>query len=372
MTAARRWCIVAVGVALLIAVPIGLRLLPAQDSAVRASALLKHIRDSGELGYSGLVESDGALGLPVSNQFTDVADLLGGRTTMRVWWRSGTDWRVDKILATGETDLFHDARGTTSWKYESNRATRTGNAEIRLPNSSDLLPPALALRLLADADPAEVSRIPAERIAGVDALGLRLVPRDRQSSIGRVDVYADPDTGLPVSVAVFASGAKAPALRTKFLALTMSPPPASLTHLALASGAELRFEDVVDIAAAANKYAPVRAPSRLVGLHQRSTHAGAVGVYGRGVTLLIAIPLWGPAAGPLRDQLAVTPGVRIATVGSALSVAPLNLLLTPPAFEDHSWLFVGTVTPSTLTQAAHKVVAHPPRQGFTGGGAEAR
>lgn len=363
MTATRRWCTVALGVVILVSLPIAINALPARDTTVSAEELLGMAQQSSDLSYSGLVESQGALRLPVSDQFTDVADLLGEQTTMRVWWRSADHWRVDQVATTGETDLFHDAGGTTVWDYESNEATRTPNADIRLPQASDLLPPELARRLLEDADAGEVSRISADRVAGISAPGLTLHPSDPQSSIGHVDVWVDPDSGLPLRVEVYGLDGNEPAMTTKFLDLTLGQPEDKVVAFSPPPGAETGFDDFVDIAAAANRFAPVRPPNSLAGLPQRSKPLGAVGVYGKGVTLLIALPLWDRAADPLREQLAVTPGALETPLGATLGVGPLNLLLTGTAFEDHSWLFAGTVTPETLEKSARQIRANPPPVG---------
>lgn len=364
MTATGRWCIVALGVAILVSMPFAIDALPAPDSEVGAEELLVTAQQSSDVTYSGLVESRGSLQLPVSNQFTDVADLFGEQTTMRVWWRSADDWRVDQVATTGETDLFHDAAGTTVWDYESNQATRTPNADIRLPQASDLLPPELARRLLEGAHAEEVSRISANRVAGIAAPGLRLVPSDAQSSIGRVDVWVHPDSGLPLRVDVYGLGAKQPALTTTFLDVTLGQPAEDVVAFSPPPSADTGYDDFIDIAAAANAFAPVRPPRSLAGLTKRSASMGAVGVYGRGATLLIALPLWDRAADPLREELAITPGAGRTRLGKALSVGPLNLLLTRTAFEEHSWLFAGTVTPATLEKSARQIKANPPRAGY--------
>ena len=57
---------------------------------------------------------------------------------------------------------------------------------VRLPDTADLLPNELARRVLEGARPGELSRLPAQRVAGHDALGLRLTPANPQSSIGHV------------------------------------------------------------------------------------------------------------------------------------------------------------------------------------------
>ncbi|MDQ3096423.1 MAG: transcriptional regulator [Actinomycetota bacterium] len=356
MTPTRRWICVAVALALLIGVPLGIRALPREDSTITASALLDRIEGSRDLSYSGYIETLGTLQLPVADNFTDVGELFGERTRMRAWWRDADEWRVDKLLATGETDIFHDASGTTLWDYEKSRLTRTVDADIRLPRASDLLPPELAHRLLADVDRADLSRLPTERIAGRDAPGLRLSPGASQSSVDHVDVWADPDTGLAVRVEVFARGAETAALTTRFLSLSLEKPSRSTTAFSIAPGAEVEYDEVIDIAAAANLYAPLKPPHVLAGLTRSSSSRKlrAVGVYGAGVTQLIAIPLWDRAAEPLREQLRLTPGVRQRAVGDGLNVGPLNVLLTE-SDGGGGWLITGTVTRATLLRAGRQL-----------------
>ena len=92
---------------------------------------------------------------------------------------------------------------TTEWSYERDRAETSVDPRIRLPRTADLTPPAVAARLLRDVDADELTRLPARRVAGRDALGLRLVPGAPQSSIDHVDVWADRETGIPLRVEVY-------------------------------------------------------------------------------------------------------------------------------------------------------------------------
>ncbi len=62
----------------------------------------------------------------------------------------------------------------------------------RCPLPADLLPPSLGRRLLSEATDDELTRIGARRVGGRDALGLRLVPAEAASSVGRVDVWVEP------------------------------------------------------------------------------------------------------------------------------------------------------------------------------------
>ena len=362
MTTARRWCLVALGVALLLALPVAIGALPARDSDVTAARLLERVKASGAVTYSGYAESQGGLQLPLTDRFTDVADLLGQRTRLRVWWRGTNDWRVDAIDAAGETDLIHDAGGTTTWDYESDEAIRTNEPNFRLPRSADLLPSELGRRLLQDAAANQVTRIPPDRIAGRDAPGIRLTPSEPRTTVDHVDVWVDPDTGLPLRVSVYGKHERAPAMSTTFVQVSTQPPAASDTAFVLPPGAEMHFEDTVDIASAADQFAPVTPPDQLAGLHRRviGDDLGAVGTYGRGVTLLVAVPLWDDAADPLRDQLVATPGARIADHGTTLTVGPLSLLLTPEGPRGLSWLLSGSVTVPTLTTAATELAENPP------------
>ncbi|MBA3233778.1 MAG: hypothetical protein H0T17_07495, partial [Propionibacteriales bacterium] len=84
----------------------------------------------------------------------------------------------------------------------------------------------------------------------------------------------------------------------------------------------------------------------------------AVGSYGRGVTQLLAIPLWDDAAEPLREQLDRSPGREVLGPGLSLRIGPLSVILTDDADSGAGWLVAGTVTQRTLVQAAREVVSY--------------
>ena len=170
--AARRWALVATIVAILAALPALVAAWPAADddrstTDLRAAALASVTQQ-----FSGFAESSGGLALPAADQLSSLADLFSDRTEMRVWWRDAADNRVDVVTTGGETGYYRDATGTWTWEYEANRATRTDDAPLALPTPPDLLPNTLAIRLLSEAEPGELSRISADRIAGRNALGL--------------------------------------------------------------------------------------------------------------------------------------------------------------------------------------------------------
>ena len=65
---------------LLIGVPLAIRQLPAHDEDISATELLARIEAAGNHPYSGYVESQGNLQLPITDRFTDVGELLGSRS----------------------------------------------------------------------------------------------------------------------------------------------------------------------------------------------------------------------------------------------------------------------------------------------------
>src|SRR3954470_2427325 len=214
MRAGGRWAVCAAAVAVLVALPFAVRYAPVPVPESAPAALLARMQSSWSEPYQGYAESTGALALPTTDQLDDVSTLLSGRTQMRVWWQSATEWRSDTITPAGERSTRTTAAGSVVWDYEDNRVV-TGAPEVdgsvRLPRDTDTLPPQLAARMLSEATPAEVGDLPARRVAGRPAEGLTLRPSDPLSSVGRVDVWADAASGIPVLVEVFGRTGDLPA-----------------------------------------------------------------------------------------------------------------------------------------------------------------
>src|SRR6185437_3361047 len=372
MTPLRRWLAVLVGLGLLLALPSLVRALPATGSPISAAALLSRIQHSGPVGYSGYAESTGGLALPVTSQFTALSDLFGGNTQLRVWWRSDRDWRVDSIGLAGETDTHTEDLGAWTWNYESDTATFTEQPitpEVRLPTDADLLPPQLARRLLSQATPAEASRLPSARVAGHSAAGLRITPADAVSTIDHIDVWADPATGLPLKVRAVGKDSNSAAISASFLDVQLGTPPAQRTAFSIPAGANLHTSTGQDLATTIDRLGGAAPPSKLAGIARNGLlpTLGSIGVYGRGVTEFVAVPLPVRIGYSLHSQLApvagtqTVPGVPTDPDGDSLqltlSSGPLNLLLTPANFPGGPWLLVGTVNTDTLTKAAGELPA---------------
>lgn len=370
MTAARRWWCVGIGVLLLVATPLLVRSRPASDEDVTALALLHRVQESRDVQFAGYAQSAGAVGLPGNEELSGLADLLGGTNQVRVWWRDPSTWRVSTLRPTGETDLVHTGHRMLRWVYESRDVTLVPDVAVRLPNTVDLLPNELARRVLAGARPVELSRLPARRVAGRDALGLRLRPADEQASIGRVDVYADRASGLPVLVQLFSRGSATPALTSRFLDLSVRTPSSAELAFRAPQDAYLRNEDVIDLADAANRFAARIPPDTLAGLPSRPVRPesaapvfsvpGSAGVYGRGPTVLLALPLWSRTAQRVHEDLQSQPGVQTLDEGLLVAAPPVRLLLANAEPNDSSWLLAGTVTRRALRDAARQLSEHRP------------
>jgi hypothetical protein len=349
MKAVQRWSVAGVATALIVLTPYTGRLHPVHDPDLSTAALVTSVRASAATPFSGTVDVEGRVGLPIADHFSDLADLFGGATRLRVWWRGDTDWRVDRLLDTGEVDLYHLGDITTEWDYERSEARISTDPEIRLPRDADLLPPEVARRALDGVDTSDVTPLPARRIAGVDAAGLRVQITDEHSSLTHVDLWVDPATGVTLEAQVYGDSAQ-PAVSTTFTSYSSGLPSGGVTHFHPAPSVHQFSDPVIDIADAADQFAPVRAPATIGGLDRSSGVAAAL--YGSGLTRLLAIPLPSSDADELAGQLANSGGTMVHG-DRLLRVGPLGVMETSGAGPlDVHWLLGGTVTDATLLQAA--------------------
>jgi hypothetical protein len=350
-----RWLVVLVAAAALVVTPLALRARPVAPSDISPAELVARIEGSGVVPWSGSVESVGSLQVPDSDSFANLAQLLGEQNDLRVWWRSAEDWRVDRIRSTGEADLFRSDSTSIRWVFESETATVSPVSQVRLPDASDLLPPTLGRSLLQGAHDDELVRLPARRVAGVAAPGLRLTPKEAATTVGHVDVWAEPATGLPLRVELYGRGDQRPVLSAALLDLDLQTPDPATTTFSPPASATVNYDESTDVAAAANAFAPFDLPASLAGLRTRSgVDPGAVGIYGRGPTTVIALPLRGQVARPLRQRLQSSGTAQETVAGTLAPLGPVGVLVTPDRGRG-TFLLAGTVTNATLEQAAHEL-----------------
>lgn len=157
---------------------------------------------------------------------------------------------------------------------------------------------------------------------------------------------------------LYGIGEERPVLTTTLRELSLSWPLAEITDFTPGASVRVNYEQSVDVAAAANAFAPYDLPASLAGLSSRNGEdPGAVGIYGRGPTTLIALPLRGRVAEPLRRQLSDRGSAQFTDVGILAPVGPVGLLITPFRERGGAFLLAGTVTSETLEQAAAELLA---------------
>jgi hypothetical protein len=359
----RRWAVVAAGTALLCALPAAVGALPVPTPPLSAALLRARIAASAAVPYQGYAESYVNLDLPSLPDLGNVVALLDGSTDQYVWYRSAGRWRADELTAAGEDDIYQTRQGTYLWDYARNELTRVvGSQPVRLPRASDLLPPALGRRLLGFASrAARFSLLPARRVAGVDAAGLRLVPADSGSTISAVEIWADPASGLPVAVEVFTRGAAAPVLVSRFLDLSLTRPAEATLTPQPGPGVDLATTSLPDAAGVLNGYGPPL-PDSLGWIRRVASPAGLadVGAYGSGFSRFAVVPL------PQRTGAAVlsaasSAGVTIAIAhGTAVVVeTPLITMLLVRSPDGPVYMLTGAVTASRLEYAAASLLGAP-------------
>jgi len=344
-------------VALLAGAPAAVAALPVASSRLSPQALLARVRASTAVPYEGYAQSHAKLGLPDVPQVGQAVALLGETTRMRVWAAGPDLWRVDELLLAGERDLYHQPGGTWQWDSGRRRAVRTsGDPAVRLARPADLLPPELGRRLAAAAVPGELTRIAARRVAGVAAAGLRITPRAPETTVGRVDLWADPRSGLPLRVEVTARGGREPSIVTAFLDLRQAPPSPDVVRFRPPPDAEVDVRVAPDAGRALRRLSLFVLPDTLAGLPRRTSLAGAAATYGSGFGLVAVLAL--PEERSPRDAGLLR---RVPTVTGPWGSASLvrTPLLNGMAFEAGgvAHVLAGTVRPEVLEGIATRLAA---------------
>jgi hypothetical protein len=362
--ALRRWSMVAGGVAVLCLLPAAVAAWPVSAASVDPVELRRRVLASADRPYEGYVATDGRIGLPELPQLEEVGALFGGSMRLRAWYGGPAAWRVAELAALGERDTYRAAPGRYRWDFERNLVTFVaGDPAVWLPGPPDLLPPALARRLLGvDGD---VRALPARRVAGVAAAGVRLAPADPETSVGRIDVWADPDTGLPVRVEVAGRGAVEPVFTSRFLQLRQATPAAAVLVPTVPDGAGFTMTSTGEVIEALAGALPGELPASLAG-RPRSTPVSAVtggAAYGADLSTVVVLGLAGRLGGRMLETGRNTGGAPVPLTAAEAYELRGSLLAALVVHDDdsseevHTWLLAGLVDPQVLRDAAAELVA---------------
>ena len=148
-------------------------------------------------------------------------------------------------------------------------------------------------------DPA--TALPARRVAGVDAPGVRVTVADPETTVDAIDVWADPATGLPVAVELRARGVADPMVSTAFDELAQGPPDPAALETRRGPGAGVTRSPTSDLFGVLGRGDGRTLPAVLAGRERERAERGfpALGRYGTTLGQLIAVPLPGDFAGTL-------------------------------------------------------------------------
>ncbi|MFC4911525.1 hypothetical protein [Actinomadura gamaensis] len=373
--ARRRWAVVVAFVAALCATPVALAAIPAPSSGRAPAELLRRALASGGRAHEGLIEVSGSLGLPDLPGLDETTGPLHGTSRLRTWYDGARRWRVAELSTTGERDYLTNGDSLDVWDYERNQLTRiVGRPAVRLPNASDLTPPSLGRRLLGLVRAHDkVTALKARRVAGRPADGVRVTTSDQETTIGAVDLWLDPSSGVPLEVHVLARGATRPALSTRFLEFAARRPAAAEVAPRPARGLMRGTVDAPDLLSRLVTFTNLRLPDTLAGRAAMPGTASVASIrgYQGGFASLAVAPLpphygqrlvgaaqdAGAAITPLRTS---APANRNAGERSAIAHSGEYLMLTTPllnamlfhADAGTTFLLVGAVRPDVLQAAA--------------------
>lgn len=356
-----RWLVVVASVAVLCSLPVLASALPVSVPPLSAAQLKTRILASQDMSFVGYAESDATFGLPPLGAFSSVADLLDGVTKMEVWQSSATSWRVDTMQDSSERDEYQDGPYTEfTWDSQQELLTEiTGRPTIRLPVAADLVPSSLGVRLIKEAGSgAALSLLPPRRVAGQAAAGLRIVPSDAASTIGHVDIWASPVTGLPLLVDITARGAAHAALETQFFQVSSWKPTFSILVPTLTSDSSFTMTSANSLAGELSNLLFQSLPRVLDGRRLTSIPVPGAGVYGSGLAAFAVLAIRG-GDGLVDDATSAgaTPFSSGGAEGAYASAPLINLVVVHEPGSPASFLLAGLVSRTVLLNAAEQLVA---------------
>jgi outer membrane lipoprotein-sorting protein len=305
--------------------------------------------------FSGTVEQTSQLGLPQIPSSMDpgsstlsALDLITSNHTARVYLSGPQKVRVQVMTAMAEQDFVRN--GNDIWAYNSDDKTATHTTLSGTPGTPDTpkpdsakphgsgaasTPAQLAKRFISAVTPStNVTVGKNTRVAGRAAYDLVLTPRSGTTLVGSVSIAVDAKTGLPLSVAVMATGQKDPAFSVAFTQLTLAAPAAGLFDFTPPSGAK-----VTEHTASPGGHPAVP--------KQPTAEAKQVSTTGSGWSTIVSAP-----ASVLPSELTASSLLSTATTkvagGRLLSTSLLNVLLTTDGR-----VFAGSVPLAQLQAAAN-------------------
>ncbi|MEV0005751.1 sigma-E factor regulatory protein RseB domain-containing protein [Micromonospora sp. NPDC050980] len=199
-----------------------------------AAQLLDDLRTSRLDGLSGTVVQRADLGLPpiaaLAGKATgnQLAGLVSGTHTLRVWYGGEDRQRIALVDTLGEQDVLHNGRDVWTWNSRENTAVhRELPADGKDVPSAPATPADAAQQALAAIDPTTAVTVGrSATVAGRDAYELVLTPRDKASLVHQVRIALDAKEHVPLRFEVLADGQDEPAFEVAFTQVDFRTPAA--------------------------------------------------------------------------------------------------------------------------------------------------
>jgi outer membrane lipoprotein-sorting protein len=301
-------------------------------------------------GLSGTIVQNADLGLPSlpgagGAGSSDMASLVSGSHTLRLWYAGPNKVRLALLGSLGESDLVRN--GTDFWTWSSSDKSATHRkvaltnekAPEKLADSAPMTPQKAAdAALAAISSTTKVSTDGTATVAGRTAYELVLQPRETGSLVESVRIAIDGKTHVPTRVQVFAKKSQDPSFEVGFTSFDPSTPAGSVFSFNPPPGTKV------------TEGSDAKRPGELANRAHPDTSGAKPKVVGKGWTSVVVASLpSGTPSGPgqLTKMLKVLPEVS-GTWGSGHLVQGtlFSALLT-----DDGRVAVGAVAPEALYAA---------------------
>ena len=197
----------------------------------------------------------------------------------------------------------------------------------------------------------------------MDAAGVRITPRSPDTTAAWVDIWADPHSGLPLSVEVGSRSTSSIVVSTSFLEVKETRPSRSLVSFEMPGDAYFTRADAPDLAQAIERYSPIVLPDAM-GRRRWTQGFRAARIYGQGFDLIAVLALPAQYSPVTQDQLDRLKKVRGPWDSAYLATTPI---VNGAIVERRgiTYMLGGAVTPHALLHAARILMSRPPIVGHT-------